>query len=233
MHGKILFKTITLNPTFLKKWNDLRFLAIENAKLNSEIKDFISLSIFNRPETEEFDEEAQKSAAEVIYEVFKDTQPTLILGIGNAGIEFSQATHRVFELNHKKIAYGLVKNYEMKIEEQPKDGTLFHSSSYTREGEISYHIPPIKFGSKVLIVDDVCAYGSISIALSRELKKLGAVVVGLGVYFNKDWQDGLAKFTEEVGAPSFSVVRIAGIDHKANKINLIEESTALSRFELV
>ena len=233
MTGKVSSKIIVLSENIEKKWIGLRSLALQNAKLNSNIKDFISLAALNRPESEEFDEKAQIDAAEVIYEVFKDTKPTYILGVGNAGIEFSQATHRVFGQHHTKIGYGVVKNYEMRIEKKPEVGTLFHSTSYTRTGVISYLIPTLPAKSKVLIVDDVCAYGSISIAVSQELTKLGADVVGLGVYINKDWQNGLIKFTEKTGAPSFSVVRIEAIDHNANKINLVPQSNALSRFELV
>jgi adenine/guanine phosphoribosyltransferase-like PRPP-binding protein len=65
----------------------------------------------------------------------------------------------------------------------------------------------IKKGDRVLLVDDVCAYGETGVRIVEGLKERGVKVVGFAVMFDKVFQGGLEKVAK-LGVEAFSCVRI-------------------------
>ncbi|MGB3019689.1 hypothetical protein IPH70_02505 [Candidatus Roizmanbacteria bacterium] len=233
-HARVEMRKVELNRASKRSFGTLRDHARFTAVLRPDIPDFVSLPWVNKPESGEFSPEFQKMAAEVILEAFKDKDPDIVLGVGNSGLAFAKEVHkqlRVKNVGRKTIAHGEIKNLGEITKMGARTGKIFTAHSYSRNAEVSYYLPQIPTGKRVLVIDDVSAQGSISVALVNALKEMGADVVGLGVYFNKDWQGGLKRFTAETGVPSFSVIRIAR--REENGIVLTPRKEALTRFEPV
>lgn len=232
--SRVTMKDIRLSDACERSFRILRDHARLTAVLNPDIPDFVSLPWANKPASDEFNPEFQRMAAEIVLEAFKDKDPDIVLGVGNSGLAFAKEVHkqlRAKNVGRKIVAYGEIQNLGEISQTKARSGTIFTAHSYSRDADVSYYLPQVPAGKGVLVIDDVSAQGSISVALANELKKMGAEVIGLGVYFNKDWQDGLKRFTAETGVPSFSVIRIAS--RKENGIALTPRQEALKRFEPV
>lgn len=232
--SRVTMRDVELSPACRRSFGILRDYAKFTAVLRPDIPDFVSLPWANKPESGEFSAEFQKDAAEIILEVFKDKDPDIVLGVGNSGLPFAKEVYKQLRsknVGRKVIAHGEIQNLGEITKMTARVGTIFTAHSYSRNTDVSYYLPQVPSGKRVLVIDDVSAQGSISVALVHELQKMGAEVVGLGVYFNKDWQGGLKRFTAETGVPSFSVIRIASRGEKG--IALTPRNEALTRFEPV
>lgn len=211
--------------------NVLRDTARQTAVLKPGIPNFVSLPWANK--AEELNTEFQTRAAKVVAEAFGDKEIDAVLGIGNSGLPFSKAVQQALKpyavARNRRIGHGEIHNLGKAVNYGASTGTIFTAHSYSRQANVSFYIPEVKAGTRVLIVDDVSAQGSIGIALVQELQNLGVEVVGFGVYFNKEWQGGLRKLTEKTGVPSFSVIRIDNV--KDGKIRLSSKDTAFARYE--
>ncbi|MBI2640981.1 hypothetical protein HYW87_00060, partial [Candidatus Roizmanbacteria bacterium] len=76
------------------RWRNLRKKAIEGAELHPQYDDWIILHGFNP--TGGIDDFIQDEAADVMANVFRGTNPDIILGIGNSGLPFTQKVKRRF-----------------------------------------------------------------------------------------------------------------------------------------
>lgn len=93
-----------------------------------------------------------------------------------------------------------------------EDVVSYENDSFTtgQKGILS-HIGFVQAGKKVLIIDDVIAYGDTAIAAIQALQDAGVEVVGFGVLFDKVWQGGLERITKDTGVSPFSLIRIQQI----------------------
>lgn len=230
-HSPVTLKTLPLSKQSVRSVHMLRDAARQTAVLRPDIPNFVSLPWANKPES--INHELQTMAAQVLAEAFGDKDFDAVLGIGNSGLPFAKAVHKALRPHavdkNKKLGYGEIRNLGKAVDYGVSSGTIFTARSYSRQADVSFYIPDIKAGTRVLIVDDVSAQGSIGVALVQELQKLGVEVVGFGVYFNKEWQGGLRKLTEETGVPSFSVIRIDSISD--GKIRLSPKDASAARYE--
>lgn len=93
-----------------------------------------------------------------------------------------------------------------------KDVVCFSNASFTLEQDaITSHIGFVKPGSKILLVDDVVAYGKTAVSAIKALQKADVEIIGLAVIFDKKWQGGVEKIVKETGVPVFSLMRIESI----------------------
>lgn len=91
----------------------------------------------------------------------------------------------------------------------------FSNKSFTMHLEgVRSHIGFVEKGTKVLLIDDVIAYGNTAITAIKALQKAEAEVVGLAVLFDKTWQGGVKKIEQETGIKPFSLISIQKITGK-------------------
>lgn len=208
----------------LADWRALRRRAVETAEFAETIPHYIVLRWANK---EGFiDSWAETCAAEIIFYIFNracPTNPTHILGIGNSGISLATAVHNNFEMTELVIA--------RKTEQGPVSSNnylLTTAFSYSQKRQQSFQVPKLPKDSRVLMIDDVVAHGSVSLAVGEAIKgQKGVEVVGFGVYFDKVFQGGLEKVSQRLGIPIFSLIRIAQIDPQQRELVLLEEKQAL------
>lgn len=83
--------------------------------------------------------------------------------------------------------------------------------SFTTGTMASFAFNELLPDDRVLLVDDVIAFGYTSGLLIGKLRERGITVAGLAVYFGKHFQPGLVKIKEETGITPFVVVGIERI----------------------
>lgn len=131
-----------------------------------------------------------------------------VVGIPNSGIPLAAvvADRLGFSLVFGKKGEDIADAWERSvfIEKVP---------SYTKEGVETIVFSDLKRGDRVLLVDDVLAFGNTVLHIIPELIARGVEVVGLAVYFNKSFQLGW-KEIEDLGVPVFSAVEISKIIKK-------------------
>lgn len=88
----------------------------------------------------------------------------------------------------------------------------YKNTSFTTGMEnVQSHIGFAKPGMRVLLVDDVIAHGRTAVAAIKALQEAGIEVIGLGVLFDKVWQNGVQKIKKETGVDAYSLIRIEKI----------------------
>lgn len=87
----------------------------------------------------------------------------------------------------------------------------YRNESYTRRREVQSYIGEAQPGMKVLVVDDVIAYGETMNAAILSLMQAGLDVVGACAVFEKVWQGGSEKIARETGITPFSVISVESI----------------------
>lgn len=94
--------------------------------------------------------------------------------------------------------------------------------SFTTEVKSSIKYSCVEPGDKILVVDDVCAYGNTAVEVIKSLfNDAQSEVVGFGVWWDKIFQGGLERIEKEFGIKTFSVVRVKEI-RPSGKIILME-----------
>lgn len=86
-----------------------------------------------------------------------------------------------------------------------------NSSFTTNQDEVVSHIGFVKPGMRVLLVDDVIARGHTAVAAIQALQRADVHVVGLAVLFDKTWQQGMKRITEETGIKVSSLISLQRI----------------------
>ncbi len=209
----------------LRNFRNLRISAVDAAIVN-HTNGFISIGWMNR----EIDPVRESRAADLVHQVFEDNHPTHILGIGSSGIPFGDAVHNAFG-GGLNTGQGFIDFIEAtKLEHgvrRPHGGMEFGAYSYTRGEVMQFHVPEIPEGSRVLVVDDVIARGSVSIEAVKELQVHGITVVGFAAYMSKDFQNGMKSLSKVTTVPAFAVLRFDGIDADTNRPILTPEEEAL------
>jgi adenine/guanine phosphoribosyltransferase-like PRPP-binding protein len=88
----------------------------------------------------------------------------------------------------------------------------YTNASFTMAQDgVKSHLGFVKKGMKVLLVDDVVAYGETATAAINALQAAGVEVVGLAVLFDKQWQGGVERITSTTGVPVHSLISIEKI----------------------
>ncbi len=92
--------------------------------------------------------------------------------------------------------------------------TYQNDSFTTGQKGIQSHIGFVQKGRRVLVIDDVIARGDTAIAAIKALQANGVIVVGLGVLFDKLWENGAKQIKKETGVDTFSLISIQNISPK-------------------
>lgn len=213
-------QNIHLPPNLLGNFRELRKRAVKTAKLNPDIPSYIIIPWINEKWGMPIDSVEENKAAEIIHYVFKKTNPTHIIGIEKSGISFAKSVLKKFE----GAEFILVKKYRTKPQ-LSQDELLFSADSYSEQEKRWFILPKLPKEARVFITDDVCARGHVAYGLCRTLATKEVNIVGFGVYYDKVFQQGLAKIERDFKIPVFSVIRIAEI--KDEKIVLLKEELSL------
>lgn len=75
------------------------------------------------------------------------------------------------------------------------------------------HIGFVQPGQRIILVDDVVAYGDTALTAIKAIGEAGAEVVGLAVLFAKEWQGGVERITAQTGVPVHSVITVKSISN--------------------
>lgn len=143
-----------------------------------------------------------------------DTHIDAVVGLPDAG---SRLTPLVGEM--LRVKFILPSKRSAVVPGAWEDVVSFSNTSFTMgQGTIVSHIGFVKPGMRVLLIDDVVAHGSTAIAAIKALQERGAEVVGLAVLFDKSWQGGLAKITQETGVSVFSLISVKKIGKKGEVV---------------
>lgn len=199
-----------LEWVFIRSCLEQKFLL--GAEVTNIARGFIVASFINR----ERDPRAQLAAASLIARHFYGVDHNKIVGIPQQGISLASVVASCF---NGAIEIVGVKN------EPPRpyweDVVTVQTNSFTTEKKSVIHIPYMRKGDKILLVDDVCAFGDSAVATVLALRKAGAEVAGLGVYFDKVFQGGLER-VENLGVKTYSVIRVKEINENG-KIVLLDK----------
>ncbi len=213
---------VNLPPLVQDNWRRLRQRAIQSAEIHPTIPNYVVFKWINKIENGEdkIDHQAEAQAAEVVYNAFPGIEPDYVLAIGNSGLSFGRAVNKYYPdalfLEAKKL----------QEPEEHKNGFDYVSAhSYSRDADFEFRLPVIPKGKKVLIIDDVAAHGGVGKPIAEAVQKMGAEIVGYGVYFDKAFQEGLKKIAKGLGILCFSVIRISEINH--DHIKLMDEKVSL------
>lgn len=181
---------------FIRHCLEEKFLS--EAEVTDHRKGFVVAYFINR----ERDPLAQLAAASLIVRHFQGVEHNKIIGIPMQGLPLASVI--ASRSNGAKEIVG-VKN------EPPrpywKDVVRIETGSFTTEKRCTIHLPYIRKGDRILLIDDICAYGESALATIRAIREAGAEVVGFGTYFDKVFQGGLQRVEEE-GVETFSVIRV-------------------------
>jgi adenine/guanine phosphoribosyltransferase-like PRPP-binding protein len=83
--------------------------------------------------------------------------------------------------------------------------------SYTTGKMSSFAFNGLEEFDNILLIDDVIAQGYTGELIINKFREKNINVLGLGVYFDKIFQDGVYRIEKNTGVASFSVLRIEEI----------------------
>lgn len=169
-------------------------------------KGFVSAPFMNK---EGFiDPDILSTQAEILAYFFRFTEPTRIIGIPQSGLSLAREVARFFP-NARYVQ-------STKIEDghpHPnwKQRKYLHVYSFTKKGQVRMLLESVEPSQRYLLIDDVSAYGNAASGVAKKLQDSKGVVVGLGVGFDKRWQDGLQKVLNTCHINVASVITVAEI----------------------
>ncbi|OGK24132.1 hypothetical protein A2954_06860 [Candidatus Roizmanbacteria bacterium RIFCSPLOWO2_01_FULL_37_12] len=215
-----------LDSGVFAKWQKLRELAVSKAKLHPEIDDWIILHGFNP--TGGIDPSIENEAAMVMREVFKASQPDIILGIGNSGLPFAERVKKEFP----RAEYKVVKKLGAVSRGMEIDGIKYTvAPSRSHQGKLYVlEMPEIDAGTRTLIIDDFGAHGSTIEAVIKAARLQNARIVGAGLMADKNFLGGFQRVCSELKVPGFSIIRIASTNRNngpLGQIVLMDEKNSL------
>jgi adenine/guanine phosphoribosyltransferase-like PRPP-binding protein len=185
----------------------LRQKFLQDAHVIDKDKGYISVPSFNL----RMDPAVLKAAAHLICDFFKDSDIDIVHGIPHSGNYLATAV--ALELDGVMLH---ISKKDLNIPSTWKE--IYHREirSFTHSGQGLDIYSPINLsfvhkGDRVLIVDDVCAYGETGHAIISGLLERGVKVQGYAVLFDKQFQSGLARI-EELGIKTFSCIRVAKLE---------------------
>ena len=216
---------VNLSPRVFSNWQTLRERAISSVNIHPTIPNYIVFPWINKVEDgrDKIDHNAEAQAAEIIKEAFPESNPDYILAIGNSGLSFGKAVQKKFV----GASYLEVKKLEDNNIERNEDHKYVVAHSYSRNANLTFELPIIPKGKRVLIIDDVAAQAGVGLPIVEAVLRMGATIDGFGVYFDKAFQEGLQKISNTLGVMCFSVIRVAKILQEENRIELMDEERSL------
>ena len=148
-----------------------------------------------------------EAAAQVVDLRFKEMGVNRILGIPNLGLPF--ATAIALKIPEVRLIPAC------KETEKPR-AWLSNLSAERRTLALnivsSIRFSSVEPGDRILVVDNVCAYGQTASEVIQTLnQQTKAEVVGLAVLMSKDFQGGLRRIEEKFKIPTLGVIGIQGI----------------------
>lgn len=154
--------------------------------------------------------------AKTFYEKFSDRQVDKILTVEVSGIAIATLVAQYFEVPvvfAKKLASKTMK------------GEMYEAEVHSFTKKINYSIriakKYLKKDEHVLLIDDFLAKGQAALGLVHICQEAGAVVEGIGVVIEKDFQQGGALLREQ----GLNLVSLARIVHMNNsEIEFWEEN---------
>jgi len=216
---------VNLSPRVLGNWRALRERAVSSVRIHPTIPNYIVFPWINKVEEgqDKIDHHAEAQAAEIIKEAFPDASPDYILAIGNSGLSFGKAVQKQFG----KAQYLEIKKLEDNDIARDNKHKYIVAHSYSRNANLTFELPIIPKGKRVLIIDDVAAQAGVGLPIVEAVLRMGAKIDGFGVYFDKEFQQGLEKISRQMGVLCFSVIRVAEILQHENRIHLLDEEKSL------
>lgn len=213
---------VSLPPSVYNNWIGLRQRALNSAEIHPTILNYAVFPWINKviDGKDKIDHQAETQAAEIIYHAFPGISPDYVLAIGNSGLSFGRAVQKFYP-DTEFLEAEKLKEPEV---HQPEFNYIT-AHSYSRDTDFEFRLPKIPAGKKVLVIDDVAAHGGVGKPIAEEIQKMGAEVVGYGVYFDKAFQEGLERISSQLGILCFSVIRISEINH--DHIKLLDKEVSL------
>lgn len=186
---------------------------LDEASVIDEKKGFISAPSTNQLRNPEL----QQSVARIIATEFSDIKIDKVFGIPISGINLATATAALLP--------GVKEVPTRKGVETPtswKQVFTAEIKSFTTEVKSSIKYSFVYPGDKVLVIDDVCAFGETATEVIHSLiEEAEADVVGFVVWWDKVFQGGLERIEKTFGIKTFSVIRVKEIGNNG-KIILME-----------
>jgi adenine/guanine phosphoribosyltransferase-like PRPP-binding protein len=216
---------VDLPSDLYENWQIIRKEVEETAQIHPKYPDFVMLDWINR--NGQIDATLLRQMSEIAAYMLDETvhdRPTHVVGIAESGIPFSREVAKKLGLEHS-IVY---KANNLPDDFDPHAYKELVALSYTLNQNISFYVPQIEEGAKIVVVDDVIAFGGIGKSICEALSNTTNEVVGMATSFDKVWQRGVVEIEQAIQVPVVSVIRIAGIKEDRSGINLMPEEQALS-----
>jgi len=157
------------------------------------------------------DPQILSAAAQEIAGHFADEKISVIHGIPHSGVYLatavSLALHKELRLHTSRKDQVVPASWKEVFRKEVRSFTTNNQGSDIFSG---INLSFVSKGDRVLLVDDVCAYGETGAALINGLLEKGVVVAGFAVLFDKVFQGGLERISE-LGVKTFSCVRVKKI----------------------
>lgn len=190
---------------------------VRQAFLDEAVVNDVERGFIFAPSTNQLrDPELQQCVARIIAAEFGGVKIDKIFGIPISGIPLATATAALIpgvkEIPTRKgvnTPGSWEKVFTAEVE------------SFTTEVTSSIKYSYVEPKDRILVVDDVCAYGNTAVEVIRSLlNDAQAEVVGLAVWWDKIFQGGLKRVEEEFRMETFSVVRVKEIRNNGEIILL-------------
>lgn len=180
----------------------------------ASVNDFDKGFIFAPSTNQLRNPELQQCVARIIAAKFEGLKIDKVFGIPISGIPLATATAALIP-----SAKEIPTRKGIDTPTSWKNVFTAEVESFTTEVKSSIKYSYVEPGDRILVVDDVCAYGNTAVEVIRSLlNKAQAEVVGLAVWWDKIFQGGLERVEEEFGIETFSTVRVKEINNKGEII---------------
>lgn len=183
----------------------LKQLLLEQAFVKDAEKGYIVVQNFNLT----IDPDILELASRCWADVYQEFAPIdAVVGLPDAGSRLAPVLAEKLHVKHILPS--------KRVQTAPsawQDVVSYTNASFTtNQDEVKSQIGFVKPGMKILLVDDVIARGHTAVAAIKALQAAGVEVVGLAVLFDKVWQEGLKRITEETGIHVTSLISIEKIE---------------------
>lgn len=195
-----------------KRLSFLRGKFLEHAEVRDPYLGYIAVESFNIC----MDPEVLQTAASCIASEFLNSEIDVVFGIPQNGKYLGTAVALAFGRLGKNVKLHASSKGES-VSGAWRDVFQGNVRSFTTKAQgervnARINFASVESGSKVLLIDDVCACGDTAVTAILGMQEMGVEVVGFAVLFDKKFQGGLERVSE-LGVPVFSCVRVERIDH--------------------
>lgn len=195
-----------MQVTLRERYLELRAKALKQAEVVDAQTGYIRIPCMNKSPT---DLDAIETQADILVRLLNHPPfPSHIIGIPTSGLTLAYAVAERINPDH------FVRAIKPDGLNKPdwKDPVYFSYFSFTARREVTICMEPVKQGAHYLVIDDVAAHGNAAMAIFGAIQDRGGIVVGLGVGFDKGFQQGLQNIHRKFpDIPIASVLTIKGL----------------------